>query len=145
MENSCEPIEQPALLATFYVRNSLYALEAAVVQEVVRLGALTPVHYAPPEVVGVINLRGRIVTVLDIGLKLGLAAIAPGKDARVFIIDQRDESIGLLTDRVSEVVETDGTNIDPLPANIPQHQARFFRGVCRTGGRVITWLDASAF
>jgi purine-binding chemotaxis protein CheW len=145
MGNSCEVIEQPALLATFYVRNSLYALEAAVVQEVVRLSALTPVHYAPPEVAGVINLRGRIVTVLDIGLKLGLPAIAPGKEARVFIIDQRDESIGLLTDRVGEVVETDGTNIDPLPANIPAHQSRFFKGVCRTQGRVITWLDASAF
>jgi len=145
METFIEQAAQTKLLATFFMRHSLCALDAASIQEVVRLGALTPVHHAPSEVAGVINLRGRIVTVLDIGLKLGMPNIAPSKDTRIFIIEQRNESIGLLVDRVGEVFETDTTNVEPLPPNVPDSQARFFKGVCRVGGRVATWLDISTF
>jgi purine-binding chemotaxis protein CheW len=134
---------QTMLLATFYVRASLCALDAAGVQEVIRLGPVTPVRYAPEEVLGVVNLRGKIVTILDLGLRLGWAAAVAGPESRIFIMEDRNEFIGLLVDRVDEVVEVEHDHWQPPPANVNARQARFFKGVCRAGGRVITLLDAT--
>jgi purine-binding chemotaxis protein CheW len=134
---------QSMLLATFFVRHTLCALDAAGVQEVIRLGPVTPVPYAPEEVVGIVNLRGRIVTIVDLGLRLGFSRAVAGTDSRVFIIEDRNEFIGLLVDRVDEVVEVEKDDWQAPPANVNAAQARFFRGVCRTRGRVITLLDSS--
>jgi len=133
--------EQTSLLATFYIRDALCALDAAGVQEVIRLGARTPVPHAPPEVLGIINLRGRIVTILDAGLKLGLARLVPGPETRVFIIEDSGEFIGVLVDRVGEVVEMEAGQLAPPPANVGQTQSRFFKGVYRGRGKVITLVD----
>jgi len=93
------PSGQTALLATFFVRDMLCGLDATAVQEVIRLGPVTPVHYAPEEVLGILNLRGRIVTIVDLGLRIGLPRIATGSDSRIFIVEDRDEFIGLLVNR----------------------------------------------
>jgi purine-binding chemotaxis protein CheW len=133
---------QTVLLATFFVRDALCALDATGVQEVIRLGPVTPVRYAPEEVLGIVNLRGKIVTIVDLGLRLGLAKSVAGSDSRVFIIEDRGEFIGLLVDRVDEVVEIERELWQPPPANVNWGQAQFFKGVCRVKGRVITLLDA---
>src|SRR2546427_11715560 len=89
---------QAVLLATFRVRHALCALDAAAVQEVIRLGLLTPVRHSPAEVCGIVNLRGKIVTVLDLGLRLGLPKIVPNTESRIFIMEDRNEVIGRLVD-----------------------------------------------
>src|ERR1039457_979992 len=85
------PAGQTVLLATFFVRDTLCALDAAGVQEVIRLGPVTPVRYAPEEVLGIINLRGKIVTIVDLGLRLGFPKTVAGRDRRIFIIESRHE------------------------------------------------------
>lgn len=135
-----EQAAQTILLATFYVRDALCAVDAAGVQEVIRVGSVTTVHHAPHEVVGVINLRGKIVTLLDIGLILGLGNATRSGDSRVFIIEDNGEFFGLLVDRVGEVFELDARCEEPLPANIPATQARYFSGVFRAAGNVIARL-----
>jgi purine-binding chemotaxis protein CheW len=137
------PAGQTVLLATFFVRDALCALDAAGVQEVIRLGPVTPVHYASQEVIGIVNLRGKIVTIVDLGLRLGFSKTVAGSDSRIFIVEDRGEFIGLLVDRVDEVVEVEKDLWQPLPANVNGEQSRFFKGVCRAGGRVITLLDAA--
>jgi purine-binding chemotaxis protein CheW len=133
---------QTALLATFFVRDALCALDATEVQEVIRLGSVTHVRYAPEEVIGIVNLRGKIVTIVDLGLRLGFPKAVPGADTRIFIVEDRGEFIGLLVDRVDEVVEVERDHWQPPPANVNREQAQFFKGVCRAGSRVITLLDA---
>lgn len=132
---------QTVLLATFFVRETLCALDAAGVQEVIRLGPVTPVCYAPEEVLGIVNLRGKIVTIIDLGRRLGFAKAVPAKDSRIFIIEDRNEFIGLLVDRVDEVVEVERDGWQSPPANVNSGQARYFKGVCRAHGRVVTLLD----
>jgi purine-binding chemotaxis protein CheW len=132
---------QTVLLATFFVRDALCALDAAGIQEVIRLGPLTPVRHGPPEVVGIVNLRGKIVTILDLGLRLGFPKVVPSGASRIFIIEDRNEFVGLLVDRVDEVVEVEKDQWQAPPANVPGGQGRFFQGVYRTRGRVITVLD----
>ena len=133
--------DQAVLLATFYVREALCALDAAGIQEVIRLGPLTPVRHSPPDVAGIVNLRGKIVTILDLGLRLGFPKAVPGPDSRIFIIEDRNEFVGVLVDRVDEVVEAAHDQWQTPPANVPGGQKRFFRGVYRTAGRAITVLD----
>jgi purine-binding chemotaxis protein CheW len=133
---------QTALLTTFFVRDALCALDAAGVQEVIRLGPVTPVCYAPEQILGIVNLRGKIVTIVDLGLRLGFPKAVAGSDSRIFIVEDRNEFIGLLVDRVDEVVEVERDSWQPPPANANWGQARFFKGVCRVRGRVITLLDA---
>ena len=132
---------QTDLSATFFVRDALCALDAASVQEVIRIGPVTPVPYAPREVLGIFNLRGRIVTIVDIGQLLGFAPAVPCPESRIFIVEDRNEFIGLLVDRVDEVVEVEREQWQPPPANVIRGQGRFFKGVCRVDGRVITMLD----
>ena len=116
-----------ALLATFFVRKALCALDASVVQEVIRPGSVTPVRHAPAEVLGVINLRGRIVTLLDTGLILGFDKSVAGPDSRIFIVEDRNEFVGLLVDRVAEVIETEPDCGEPLPVNIPAGAGAVFQ------------------
>jgi purine-binding chemotaxis protein CheW len=132
---------QTKLLATFYVRSAVCALDAARVQEVIRLGAITRVRRSAEAILGIINLRGRIVTVLDAGLPMGLPPIEPTADARVFIIEDRGEFVGLLVDRVGEVVEIDEGLLEPLPGNLSALQARYLKGVYRTQNRVIALVQ----
>lgn len=140
VETLAAPPARAILLATFFVRNALCALDASIVQEVIRPGSVTPVRHSPPEVCGVINLRGKIVTLLDTGLILGFDATAPGPESRIFIVEDRNEFIGLLVDRVDEVVEMEPDAEERIPVNIPPARARFFKSVCRTGGRLIALL-----
>ncbi len=135
---------QTILLATFYVRDSLCALDAAGIQEVIRVGALTAVSHAPDEVTGIVNLRGKIVTILDLGMRLGFEKAILSGGSRIFIIDDRNEFIGLLVDRVDEVVEVERDEWQAPPANVAEDQARFFQGVYKVRGRVLTVLDASS-
>ena len=134
---------QTVLLATFFVRDALCALDAAGIQEVIRLGPLTPVRHSAPDVAGILNLRGKIVTILDLGLRLGFSQVVPSGDSRIFIIEDRNEFVGLLLDRVDEVVEVERDRWQAPPANVRGMQGRFFQGVYRAGGRAITVLDPS--
>jgi purine-binding chemotaxis protein CheW len=141
LEKLPETTAQTALLATFFVREALCALDASCVQEVIRVESVTRVRHAPAEVAGVMNLRGKIVTLLDLGMILGSGKTEPTRESRVFIIENRNEFIGVLVDRVGEVFEVEGGATEPLPVNMPAAQARFFKGVCRTGGHVISLLN----
>ncbi len=140
-QTTTSPAGQTVLLTTFFVRDALCALDATGIQEVIRMGPATPVRHAPQEVVGIVNLRGKIVTILDLGLRLGFDKAVPTGDSRIFIIEDRGEFIGLLVDRVDEVVEVECDQWQTAPVNVSASQARFFYGICRAGGRVITVLD----
>jgi purine-binding chemotaxis protein CheW len=130
------------LLATFFVHDALCALDAAGVQEVIRVESVTPVRHAPEGVVGVMNLRGKIVTLIDLSMILGTGKSAITHESRVFIVEDRNEFLGILVDRAGEVIEVESGQGEPLPVNLPAAQARFFRGVCRAGGHVIAVLNA---
>ncbi len=134
---------QPELVATFFVRDALCGVSASCVQEVIRLGAVTLAPHAPPEVAGIINLRGRIVTIVDAGVRLGYGRSHPGPDSRVFILEDHSEFVGLLVDSVGEVAEVESGAEEPLPANLGQARARYFTGVIRVGGRVIARLNST--
>jgi purine-binding chemotaxis protein CheW len=129
------------LVAVFLVGRTAFGLDTARVQEVVRVGGITPVHHAPPYVTGLRNLRGRIVTVVDLRERLDLEAAELGPESRILIVDWEGESVGLLVDRVVDTLAVDPDAIEPPPPNLNGVQGRNLRGVCRNGGGLVALLD----
>jgi purine-binding chemotaxis protein CheW len=132
------------LVTTFYVRDALFALDTALVEEVVRPRRTTRVAHSPAYVLGIMNLRGKIVTVLDLAQILQLGQTAVSEDSRLYIVPDGDGVAGLLVDRVADVIEVDPRALEPPPASVSGAEARFIRGIARTGERLVTVLDALA-
>ena len=128
-------------LATFYVGEALCGMDILKVQEINKLMEMTKVPQAPPYVTGILNLRGQIVTIIDLCKKLGLPATDVNDESRNIIVSSKGEHIGLLTERISDVVGIDWEKVEPPPANIGGVQGRFFKGVLKTKDRLIGILD----
>ena len=135
---------QKLLAATFLLGQAAFGVDTAQVQEVVRLGNLTPVRHAPDYVVGIRNLRGRIVTVIDLRTRLELGRVNPGPESRILIVEAQGEPIGLLVDQVADTIEVNTADIQPAPSNVNGVQSRHLRGVCRNGARLVALLDLAA-
>jgi purine-binding chemotaxis protein CheW len=116
-------------LATFYVGDSLCGMDILKVQEINKLLDMTEVPLAPDYVKGILNLRGQIVTVIDLGSKLSLADTETSSETRNIIVNSNGEYIGLLVRKIGDVERTEEENIEPPPANIGGIQGRYFEGV----------------
>lgn len=128
-------------IATFYVGEALCGIDILNIQEINKQTEVTEVPQSPEYVKGVLNLRGRIVTVIDLGEKIGLSAISMNKDNRNVIVDSHDEHIGLLVEQISDVMTADPSTIEPPPANIGGIQGKYFSGVFKTKNSLVGILD----
>lgn len=128
-------------LATFYVSDALCGIDILNIQEINKHTEVTSVPQSTEYVQGVLNLRGRIVTIIDLGIKLGLDPIKKNKDNRNIIVDSGDEQIGLLVDKISDVLIADHDKIEPAPANIGGVQGKYFEGVFKTQDNLIGILN----
>lgn len=91
-------VEATEHLATFFLAGEEYGVDVRLVQEIIRLSEITQVPRAPQFVKGVINLRGRIIPVIDLKRKLGLGEVEATKQARIVVVKVRDRLMGLLVD-----------------------------------------------
>lgn len=133
------------LIATFLLGQAAFGVDTALIQEVVRVGDLTPVRQAPEFVVGIRNLRGRIVTVIDLRVRLSMGRVPTSDDSRILIVEAQGEPIGLLVDRVADTLTVSTGDIAAPPPNVHGVQSRNLVGVCRGGaGRLVALLDLSA-
>ena len=128
-------------LATFYVGDSLCGMDILKVQEINKLLEMTEVPLAPDYVKGILNLRGQIVTVIDLGSKLRLADTETDGDTRNIIVNSNGEYIGLLVHKIGDVERTEEENIEPPPANIGGIQGKYFEGVFKKENSLIGILN----
>jgi purine-binding chemotaxis protein CheW len=128
-------------LATFYVGDALCGMDILKVQEINKLMEMTKVPQAPDYMVGILNLRGQIVTIIDLGQKLGLGNVTISNESRNIIINAPGEHVGLLVTKISDVVMADPDKIEPAPANMSGIQGSFFTGVYKTENKLIGILD----
>ncbi len=128
-------------LATFYVGDALCGMDILKVQEINKLMQMTKVPQAPDYVLGILNLRGQIVTIIDLGRKLGLGETNISQDPRNIIVNSVGGHVGLLVRRISDVVSADMEMREPAPANMSGIQGDYFTGVYKTDSNLIGILD----
>ncbi|MBX3424639.1 MAG: purine-binding chemotaxis protein CheW [Pirellulales bacterium] len=127
--------------ATFYVGDILLGIDIRYVQEINRQLAVTRVPHAPPEVRGVINLRGDVATVIDLRRVLDLPPAELTRDSRNLIVNFDGESIGLLVDRISDILTISEDQIEPPPANVSGLDGRLLAGVHTMKSSIVVLLD----
>lgn len=128
-------------LATFYIGNALCGMDILKIQEINKLMQMTRVPKAPEYVLGILNLRGQIVTVIDLGKKLGLGTTDTSQDSRNIIVNSPGGHVGLLVNSISDVVTAEFEKVERAPANMRGIQGDFFTGVYKTQNNLIGILD----
>ena len=128
-------------LASFFVGEALCGMDILKVQEINKLIEMTRVPQAPEYVLGILNLRGEIVTIIDLGKKLGLKSTELSEKTRNIIVNSNGEHIGLMVEQISDVVQAKFEKIEAPPANIGGVQGKYFTGVLKTKDRLIGILD----
>jgi purine-binding chemotaxis protein CheW len=110
----------------------------------VKVGELTYLHDAPTGVIGIRNLRGRIVTVVDMATHLNLGSVEIGPDTRLLIMEHQSESYGFLVDAVTDAIALDEEHINTPPASLDPSLRSRLRGVWREADRLTAILDPQA-
>lgn len=141
MQTTSAKAAEEVEFVTFYVGNLLIGADIHQVEEINRLIGVTAVPHAPKYVRGVINLRGEVVTVVDLREILGLADTDRTGSTRTVVVRSKGEQIGLLVDRIADVILTSPAEIDPPPANVSGADGRFFTGICKLETELLVILD----
>jgi purine-binding chemotaxis protein CheW len=128
-------------LATFNLDREEYGVEVRLVQEIRRVSEITVVPRAPAFVRGVINLRGRILPVVDLKKKLGLGEVEIQKASRIVVVRLKERLLGLLVDGASQVLKVPMSRIEPPPDEIVNKGGDTIRGVAKLEGRLVILLD----
>ena len=126
---------------TAMIGGQLFGLPIVRVQDVFIPERLTRVPLAPPEIAGVLNLRGRIVTLIDLRRRFGLGQRDDGEPVMAIGVESRAESYGLLIDSVGEVLKLDDAAREPNPINLDQRLARVSVGIYRLDGQLLIVVD----
>jgi purine-binding chemotaxis protein CheW len=126
---------------TVTIGGQLFGLPINRVQDVFMPDRLTRVPLAPREIAGVLNLRGRIVTAIDMRCRLGLPPLEERKATMAVGTEVRGESFGLIIDQVGEVMKLANASLEPNPVNLDPRWTRVSAGVHRLDSQLIVILD----
>ncbi|MFT7682978.1 MAG: purine-binding chemotaxis protein CheW [Moritella dasanensis] len=130
---------------TFKLENEIYGINVMQVQEVLRYTEIAPVPGAPNYVIGIINLRGNVVTVIDTRVRFGLMPSEVSENSRIVIIEAEKQVIGILVDGVAEVVYLRSSEIDMAPSVGTDESAKFIQGVSNRDGELLILVDLNKF
>jgi len=126
---------------TFKLQEETYGINVMQVQEVLRYTDIAPVPGAPEYVLGIINLRGNVVTVIDTRGRFGLVSSDVTENSRIVIIEADKQVIGILVDSVAEVVYLKASEIDTAPNVGTDESAKFIQGVSNRDGELLILVD----
>lgn len=135
---------QGGRLATFYVDRLLFGVDISDAQEVLPPQAMTRVPLAPRALSGLINLRGRIVTTIDLREQLALRPRARDTAPMNFVVRSGDESLSLLVDQIGDIIDVDANAFERPPINIDSAVKELISGVYKLNGQLILVLDIHA-
>ena len=128
-------------LATFRLDGDLYGVEVDHVQEVLRSQGLTRVPPTPPAVAGLINLRGQVVTAIELRQRLGRPPRPEGTDAVVIVVRLHGEAVSLLVDSIADVVDVDPADFEAPPDTLDGQARELIRGAYKLQGQLLLALD----
>lgn len=126
---------------TFEVNGEEFAVDIVAVREINRMMELTRVPQSPPEVVGVINLRGKIIPVIDLRSRFGMPAGEVTEHSRIVVVEVEGRVLGFIVDRVHEVLRIPASIVDTTPQMATSVESGFISGVGKLEDRLLILLD----
>ena len=139
-ETAVEESAAETEMLAFLLSGEEYVVAVEQVNEVLKMWSLTPVPNAPEHILGVSSLRGAMLTIIDLGKRLGLGPAAVNEKARVVVVTVDDEKVGFIVDRVTGVVKLSPGLVRAVPETV-EHGVEFLRGIARKGERLFILLD----
>lgn len=128
---------------TFSLADETYGIDVMQVQEVLPMSEIAPVPGAPPYVLGIINLRGNVVTVIDTRMRFGLESREADDASRIVVIETGTQVAGILVDSVAEVVSVQGEEVDAAPNVGNEESSRYIHGVVSRGDDLLILVDVN--
>lgn len=126
---------------TFFLGDEEYAIEILKVQEIIGLMTITPVPKMPPYIRGVLNLRGKIVPVMNLRTRFGLDEIEDTDETCIIVIQNKEYLMGVLVDKVSEVVDIESAEIEEVPSVGVAEQSEYLAGIGKVNNSVKMILE----
>lgn len=128
-------------LVTFDVAGEEFAVDILAVREINRMMSLTRVPNSPAEVEGVINLRGKIIPVIDLRRRFGMDQTQHSQDSRIVVVEVMERVVGFIVDRVHEVLRIEKSIVEPAPEMVCSIDSDFIAGVGKLEDRLVILLD----
>jgi purine-binding chemotaxis protein CheW len=135
-------VQSSGQFSTFFVADLFFGVDVLNVQEVLRFQPMTPVPQAPEVIEGLINLRGQIVTAIDMRRRLGLPPRAGDKSPMNMVVRTSDGAVSLLVDEIGDVLDMDDATYERTPENLDPAARELIRGVYKLKDRLLLVLDA---
>lgn len=139
MENA-EALNKNLELISFRIGEQEFCLDIMAVREIRGGAATTPLPHSPDFVLGVINLRGAVLPIIDLKARLGLGKGETTERSVVIVVRIGSRLVGLLVDAVSEILAADPAMIQPTPSIGCDTVTRFVRGILTMDGRMVSWI-----
>lgn len=130
-------------LVTFHLGQEQFGLDILKVQEINRMVEITKVPQAPHYCEGVINLRGKVIPVIDLRKKFEMDVEEWTKNTRIIVCDVDGNVIGMIVDAVEEVLRIPSSTIEPAPEIVTTVNSDYIKGVAKLEGRLLIFLDIS--
>jgi purine-binding chemotaxis protein CheW len=141
IQQSGKSAETARQYSTFYVSDLFFGIDVLNVQEVLRYQEMTKVPLAPDMIEGLINLRGQIVTAVDLRKRLNLKAREDGHMPMNIVVRSEEGAVSLLVDEISDVLEVTADCYEPTPRNLPAAQQELIDGLYKLDGRLLLILN----
>ncbi|MES3006146.1 MAG: chemotaxis protein CheW [Pseudomonadota bacterium] len=133
--------EQVLQWVTFHLDNETYGVNVMAVKEVLRHTQIAPVPGAPDYVLGIINIRGTVISVINTRRRFGLQDQEPTDNTRIVIIEVGKHVVGIMVDSVAEVVYLRQSEIETSPTVGKDDSAKFIQGVCNKNGELLILVE----
>jgi len=128
-------------LVIFQVANEVFGVDISTVQEIIRIQAITKIPKAPEFVEGVINLRGKVIPVIDLRERFGFEKTEETKSTRIVVVEVEEDTIGMIVDAVAEVLRIPASSIEPPSSIVESIDSEYLRGIGKVDERLIILLD----
>ena len=136
--------EQLSQVVSFQLANETYGLNIMDVQEIILLGEITGIPEVPAYIRGVINLRGKVLPVVDLRLRLGLRASGASEHTRIIVVHATGMRFGIIVDGVSQVVRVDTEQVEPPPTGLTGSDRAYLLGLVKMDEKIMILLNAEA-
>jgi len=128
-------------LVLFDLGNEIYGVDISVVYEIIRMQAITMVPKAPFFVEGIINLRGKVIPIVDMRKRFGLPKVEQNKDNRIMVLENSGQNVGIIVDAVTEVLRIPSESVEPPSSIIVSATSDYILGIAKHNKNMIILLD----